>query len=630
MKDLRNMSITTSKYPLLKKYQICYNPHAINLIYSMEARVIRQKFLDFYKEKNHVAIPSAPLLPENDPTVLFTTAGMHPLVPYLMGEVHPAGTKLTNFQKCIRTGDIDEVGDDTHLTFFEMLGNWSLGDYFKKEAIEWSYEFLTSEKWLNIPLEKLSFTCFEGDETSPQDNEAADTWRSLGVPEHKITFLPKSENWWGPAGQTGPCGPDSEMFYWVGEGTPPESSNPGNDEKNWVEIWNDVFMQYNKDADGKFTPLTQTNVDTGMGLERTAAVLQGKKTVYDTELFQPILEKISSLANASYQEKQSSYRIIADHLRAATMLAADGVKPSNTDQGYVMRRLIRRAIRHGKLIGIEEAFTHNIAKKVIHIMSDIFPELKHEEEILETLKAEEEKFGKTINQGLREFEKLLNGFARAFEHTGRKTTEISGKQAFKLYDTYGFPIEMTAELASDHQLTVDKKGFEEAYQAHKEKSKSVEGGTFKGGLQDHSWETTRLHTATHLMHAALIKIVGPHATQRGSNITAERLRFDFANPEKLTPEIVEAVEKYVNDAIASDHKVNMEIIPYDEAKSRNAIGLFENTYEQKVKVYDMGPWSLEVCGGPHVEHLGQLSKFKIKKQESIGAGLRRIKAILID
>lgn len=587
----------------------------------MEARVMRQKFLDFFKEKGHSPIPSAPVLPENDPTVLFTTAGMHPLVPYLMGEVHPAGTRLTNFQKCIRTGDIDEVGDDTHLTFFEMLGNWSLGDYFKEEAIKWSFEFLTNDKWLGIPLEKLSFTCFEGDNDAPQDNEAADVWRNLGVPDHRITFLPKKANWWGPAGQTGPCGPDTEMFYWVGSGLPPESSNPGKDESNWVEIWNDVFMQYNKTKDGKFEPLKQQNVDTGMGLERTAAVLQGKKTVYDTELFVPILEKIGALASFTYAEKKASYRIIADHLRAATIMAGDGVKPSNNDQGYVMRRLIRRAIRHGKLIGIEEAFTHTIAKKVIHIMADIFPELRHEEEILETLRAEEEKFGKTINQGLREFEKLIEKL---------ESKEIDGASAFKLYDTYGFPIEMTEELAADHQMKVDRHGFDEAYLAHQEKSRSLSAGVFKGGLQDHSWETTRLHTATHLMHAALIKIVGPHATQRGSNITAERTRFDFANPDKLTDEQVIEVEKYVNDAIASDHKVTMEIIPYEEARERNAIGLFEDTYEEKVKVYDMGPWSLELCGGPHVEHLGQLSHFKITKQESIGAGLRRIKAILAD
>jgi len=596
----------------------------------MKAHEIRKKFIEFFQSKNHKVIPSASVLPENDPTVLFTTAGMHPLVPYLMGEKHPSGNRLVNAQKCIRTGDIDEVGDNTHLTFFEMLGNWSLGDFFKEDAIKWSFEFLTSEKWLNIPLEKLSFTVFEGDENCPADEEAINIWKSLGVPDHKITQLPKSENWWGPAGQTGPCGPDTEMFYWVGEDMPPESSNPGNNESNWVEIWNDVFMQYNKNSDGNFDPLKQQNVDTGMGLERAAAVLQGKKSVYDTELFQPLFEKIGALSNFSYEEKMTSFRIIADHLRAATIMAADGVRPSNNDQGYVMRRLIRRAIRHGKLIGIENAFTHSIAKEVIHSLSDAYPELKQEVEILKTLSDEEEKFSKTINQGLREFEKLLAGFEKAFENTGRKITEISGKQAFKLYDTYGFPIEMTVELATEKELNVDVKGFETAYEAHKEKSRSLSSGVFKGGLQDHSWETTRLHTATHLLHAALLSIVGDHAKQRGSNITAERLRFDFPNAEKLTEEQREKVEKYVNDAIASDHKVTMEILPFEDAKKRDAIGLFEDKYQEKVKVYDMGPWSLEVCGGPHVEHLGQLSTFKIKKEQSIGSGMRRIKAVLID
>ena len=596
----------------------------------MEARILRQKYLEFFREKGHAVLPSAPLLPENDPTVLFTTAGMHPLVPFLMGEKHPNGTRLANFQKCIRTGDIDEVGDDTHLTFFEMLGNWSLGDYFKEDAIKWSFEFLTSPKWLGISKENLSFTVFQGDSDCPADHQAAEIWKSLGVPEYRITYLPKSDNWWGPAGQTGPCGPDTEMFYWVGEGEPPKESNPETDKSNWVEIWNDVFMQYNKQADGTYEPLKQKNVDTGMGLERTAAMLQGKKTVYETELFMPILEKIGILAKKPYEEKKASYRIIADHLRAATMMAGDGVKPSNLDQGYVMRRLIRRAIRHGKLIGIEDHFVHIIAKKIIHIMSDIFSELRHEEEILITLKDEEEKFQTTINHGLREFEKLLEGFQRAFEKTGRKITEISGKQAFKLYDTYGFPIEMTEELAREKELTVDKKGFEEAFKEHQKKSRTATAGTFKGGLQDQSWATTRLHTATHLLHAALMKVLGDHAKQRGSNITAERLRFDFVHPDKLTDEEIAQVEQYVNDAIASDYPVTMRVVPLKEAKCSGAIGLFEEKYGDMVKIYDMGPWSKETCGGPHVEHLGQLSGFKITKQESVGAGLRRLKAVLID
>ncbi|MBN2307001.1 alanine--tRNA ligase [Candidatus Peregrinibacteria bacterium] len=595
----------------------------------MEARELRQKYLDFFKEKGHAVLPSAPLLPENDPTVLFTTAGMHPLVPYLMGEKHPDGTRLTSFQKCIRTGDIDEVGDDTHLTFFEMLGNWSLGDYFKEDAIKFSFEFLTSKKWLGIPKEKLSISVFKGDDDAPPDHQATDIWKSLGIPEHRIVYLPKSDNWWGPAGQTGPCGPDTEMFFWVGKGKPGKESNPETDETNWVEIWNDVFMQYDKQADGTFKPLKQKNVDTGMGLERTAAILQGKKTVYDTELFEPILKKIATLSKFSYKEKTTSYRIIADHLRAATMMAGDGVKPSNLDQGYVMRRLIRRAIRHGKLIGIEQSFTHIIAKKIIHIMSDIYPELRHEEAILITMKEEEEQFQKTINQGLREFEKLLKGFEIAFEKTGKKISEISGKQAFRLYDTYGFPIEMTEELGNEHGLSTDHKGFDEAFKAHQELSRA-DKGTFKGGLQDHSWETTRLHTATHLLHSALMKVLGDHAKQRGSNITAQRLRFDFSHPDKMTDEQIAAVEKYVNDAIASDQPVTMKVLPLEEAKKSGAIGLFEQKYGDQVKVYDMGPWSKETCGGPHVEHLGQLSHFKITKEQSIGAGLRRIKAVLTD
>lgn len=600
----------------------------------MQAKDIRRKYLTFFKEKGHAIISSAPILPQNDPTVLFTTAGMHPLVPYLMGEPHPEGNRLTNAQKCIRTGDIDDVGDDTHLTFFEMLGNWSLGDYFKKEAIEWSFEFLTGEKWLNIPLEKLSFTVFEGDDDAPADHEAAEIWKSLGVPEYRVTYLPKSENWWGPAGQTGPCGPDTEMFYWVGEGEPPKESNPGNDEKNWVEIWNDVFMQYNKDADGNFKPLKQQNVDTGMGLERITAVLQGKKNVYETELFQPLIKKTEVLSSFSYQEKPASFRIIADHLRAATFMAADGVKPGNVDQGYIMRRLMRRAIRHGKILGIEQNFTHVIAKKVIHEMSSAYPELQHEEEILKTFQLEEEQFEKTIHHGLREFEKLLKGFETAFEKTGRKTTEISGKQAFKLYDTYGFPLEMTRELAAEHELKVDEEGFSQAYEEHQEKSRAGAEQKFAGGLQDHSEATTKLHTATHLLHAALHKVLGSHATQKGSNITVDRLRFDFNHPDKMTPEQIQQTEDYVNQAIQADAKVWFDNMTVEEAKAEGAIGLFESKYGEKIKVYTMRDesgkvWSKEICGGPHVEHTGVLGKFKIKKEQSSSAGVRRIKAVLI-
>ena len=419
------------------------------------------------------------------------------------------------------------------------------------------------------------------------------------------------------------------MFYWVGEGEPPKESNPGNDEKNWVEIWNDVFMQYNKNEDGSFTPLKQKNVDTGMGLERVIAVLNGYKNVYETELLKSIIEKIEALATKSYLDSPHAYRVIADHLRTTTFMAADGVKPSNLDQGYVMRRLIRRAIRQGKLIGIEENFTHTIAKKIIHLMSDAYPELQHEKEILETFQKEEEQFRKTLDHGIREFEKLLQGFQMALEKAGKKITEISGKQTFKLYDTYGFPIEMTIELAGEHGLTVDEEGFNQAFEEHQERSRMGAEQKFKGGLQDNSEATTALHTATHLLHAALRKVLGDHVEQKGSNITAERLRFDFSHPEPLTAEQKEEVEKLVNNAIASDAKVNCETLAVEEAKVGGAIGLFGDKYGEKVKVYTMGDFSKEICGGPHVEHLGELGTFKIKKEQSSSAGVRRIKAILI-
>ena len=585
----------------------------------MTAKEIRQKYLEFFKENNHAVLPSAPLLPENDPTVLFTTAGMHPLVPYLLGEPHPQGNRLANYQKCIRTGDIDEVGDNTHLTFFEMLGNWSLGDYFKKDAINYSFEFLTSKKWLGIPVEKLAVSVFKGDDDAPQDKEAAEIWMDLGIPEHKIAYLSKKDNWWGPAGQTGPCGPDTEMFYWVGKNKPSKDSNPGNDADNWVEIWNDVFMQYNKTDSGKFEPLEQKNVDTGMGLERVAAVLQGKKSVYDTELFQPIIEKIAALTNVKYSENPKSYRIIADHLRAATMMAGDGVTPSNLDQGYVMRRLMRRAIRHGKILGIEHDFTAVIAKKVIHLMSETYTELQHEEKILDIFNKEEQQFRKTINHGLKEFEKLMEKMVNG---------KVHGNDAFHLYDTFGFPIEMTEELAKERGFDVDREGFEKAFKGHQEKSRMGAEEKFKGGLQDNSEATTKLHTATHLLHAALHKFLGDHANQKGSNITAERLRFDFSHPEKMTPEQLAEVEKFVNDAIAADAEVICETMTLDEAKKAGAIGLFESKYGDKVKVYTIKGWSKEICGGPHVERTGVLGKFKIIKEESSSAGVRRIKAVL--
>ncbi len=609
---------------------------------------LRQKYLEFFKSKDHAIIPSAPVVPDNDPTVLFTTAGMHPLVPYLLGEKHPAGTRLTNVQKCIRTQDIDEVGDNRHQTFFEMMGNWSLGDYFKKEAIEWSFEFLTSKECLGIDIRKLAVSVFAGDDVAPRDEESAETWKKLGFPEHKIAYLPRKNNWWGPAGQTGPCGPDTEMFFWKGEGEfPPENSSPGTDEDNWLEIWNDVFMQYNKTADGRYEPLTKKNVDTGMGLERTLMVMNGFIDTFQVDTFWPLIQKLQDMSGKEYIEHKDitrSMRIVADHVRTATIIMGDnrGIAPSNVDQGYVVRRLIRRAVRHGRLLGIKEHFTSTIAQKVIEIFGDVYPEIKRNQDfVLTEMAAEESKFLNTIEQGLKEFEKLLAGFRIAFEKTGQAIKEISGKQAFKLYDTYGFPLEMTQELAVENGLSVDVSGFDEAFKAHQDLSRSGAEQKFKGGLADHSEVSTKYHTATHLLHAALMKILGPHATQRGSNITQERMRFDFAHPQKMTPEQIRAAEDLVNAAIKRDYQVTWQEMSFADAKKMGAIGLFEDKYEAQIKVYTVGDatlpatanpadatFSREVCGGPHVEHTGTIGTFKIVKEEAVSAGVRRIKAII--
>lgn len=617
---------------------------------------LRQKYLNFFKSKGHTIIPSAPLVPENDPTVLFTTAGMHPLVPYLLGEKHPAGTRLTNVQKCIRTQDIDEVGDNRHQTFFEMMGNWSLGDYFKKEAIEWSWEFLTSPVYLGLDKRKLAVTAFGGDPRVPhlpKDEEAYGIWKNLGVAEHKIAYLEggvleSKKNWWGPAGQTGPCGPDTEMFFWKGEGEfPPESSNPGNDEDNWLEIWNDVFMQYNKTADGHYEPLVKKNVDTGMGLERTLMVMNGFIDTFQVDTFWPLILKLEEMSGKEYIEHKDitrSMRIVADHIRTATMIMGDnrGIAPSNVDQGYIVRRLIRRAVRHGRLLGIGENFTSQIAEKVIEIFGDVYTEVQRNRDfILTEMAAEESKFRNTVEQGLKEFEKLLVGFRIAFEKTGQTIKEISGKQAFKLYDTYGFPLEITQELATENGLMVDVGGFDEAFKIHQELSRSGAEQKFKGGLADNSEISTRYHTATHLLHAALIKILGPHATQRGSNITQERMRFDFGHPQKMTTEQIRAVEDLVNAAIKRDYPVSWQEMTFEEAKNLGAIGLFEDKYQARIKVYAVGDaklpadansesatFSREVCGGPHVEHTGMVGKFKIVKEEAVSAGVRRIKAVV--
>lgn len=595
---------------------------------------LRQAYLDFFKGHGHAIIPGAPLVPENDPTVLFTTAGMHPLVPYLMGEKHPAGNRLADVQRSVRTGDIDEVGDASHLTMFEMMGNWSLGDYFKEGAITMSFEFLI--KILGIPLEKFAVTCFEGDSDAPKDEESAAIWEKLGVKRERIGFLPKAKNWWGPAGQTGPCGPDTEMFYWVGPSElPPPGSNPANDDPNWLEIWNDVFMQYNKKEDGTFEPLTQQNVDTGMGLERVAAVLQGVSNVYETDRMKPIMEKIQSM---SATQDTRHTRIVTDHIKAATFIIADGVRPGNVDQAYILRRIIRRAIRSARALGIEHSgnFSPSIAEVVIANYGHIYPHVKaQEKEIMDVLRNEEQQFGKTLQEGLKRFSKVVS------ELNGKS---IDGQTAFHLYDTYGFPLELTKEMAQEQGITIDEAGFKTAFEAHQALSRAGAEQKFKGGLADNSAETTKLHTATHLLNAALHKVLGNHIGQKGSNITAERLRFDFNYDGKMTPEQIAEVEKLVNEAIKADLPVSYHVTTVDGAKQEGAIGVFDDRYGSEVKVYVMGNpesmnagtgvigegdvFSKEICGGPHVSRTGVLGSFKIQKEESSSAGVRRIKAVV--
>lgn len=586
---------------------------------------LREMFQQFMESKGHHRIPSASVIPENDPTVLFTTAGMHPLVPYLMGTPHPAGTRLTDVQKCIRTGDIDDVGDPSHLTFFEMLGNWSLGDYFKKEMIPWSWEFLTSEKYLGLDPDKLAFTVFEGDEDCPRDEEAANLWRSCGVKDDHLFYLPKEHNWWGPAGITGPCGPDTEMFIITKKPCGPNCS-PACHCGAYLEIWNDVFMQYNKQKDGTFIPLKQKNVDTGMGLERTICVLTGKKTVYETDAFTDILAKIAELSGKEYgadEETTKAFRIIADHMRTSTFILGDdrGVSPSNTDQGYILRRLIRRAVRYGMQLGMPDGFTCEIAKVIINQYKSAYPELERNAAfVIDQLTLEEGRFARTLKQGNKEFDKVASRAADG---------KIDGETAFHLYDTYGFPIEMTVELAKERNLTVDTAGFEEAFRKHQELSHQGAEQKFKGGLADTSEETARLHTATHLLHAALRKVLGDEVAQKGSNITAERLRFDFSFGRKVTKDELAQVEKMVNEAIQAKVPVVCEEMTVPEAKEKGAIGLFESKYGEKVRTYKMGDYSFEICGGPHAQNTGDLGTFKIQKEESSSAGVRRIKAVLI-
>lgn len=582
----------------------------------MDANTFRNLYLDFFVSHGHAVIGGGSLIPEHDPSVLFTTAGMHPLVPFLMGEAHPAGKRLANVQKCLRTDDIAEVGDDVHLTLFEMLGNWSLGDYWKSEAIHLSYEFLTEH--LGLEPDRLRVTCFQGDQDAPRDTEAADIWRSLGISEQHIVFLPKKDNWWGLAG-TGPCGPDTEMFYDVYPDGPAEETVATNPSRFW-EVWNDVFMQYDKQPDGSYAPLAQKNVDTGMGVERTLAILEGADSPYETELFSPIVEQISSLAQST---NTFSVRVIADHVRAATFILAEGITPGNLDQPYIARRLIRRAVRHGREIGIAGHFLGRLAEGVIETMGRAYPELVvKQSDICAALHEEETRFQRTLRRGEREFHKAVE-ICRS-----RDQDVIPGPIVFRLYDTYGFPPELTAELADGEGLTADMEGFQVAFREHQEKSRQSASSRFRGGLAERSIETTSLHTATHLLHEALRRVLGPHVEQRGSNITVERLRFDFSHPEKMSPEQIQAVEVLVNNQIAQNLAVEWQEMDIEQAKEQGAIGLFEERYGDRVKVYSIGEYSQEICGGPHVERTGQLGHFRIVKEQSVGSGLRRIRAVL--
>jgi len=652
----------------------------------MVSKELRKKYIEFFKEKGHQEIPSASLVPENDPTVLFTTAGMHPLVPYLMGENHPAGKRIVNVQKCVRTGDIDDVGDSTHNTFFEMLGNWSLGDYFKEDSIKWSWEFLTDKKWLGIDPQRIKVTVFEGDNDASQDKESIKIWQECfeksGISTEvydkqkknnetaRIFPLSKEDNWWGPAGETGPCGPDTEIFIDLGKPINFAKCPNGDDCKpgchcgRYVEIWNNVFMEYNKTPEGKYILLEQKNVDTGMGLERTLAVLNGFDNVYETDVLAPIIEKIEELlhchcegearSNPVTTREESntgiaaslcgaprndsvSYRIIADHIRTSVFMISDGVAPSNLDRGYILRRLLRRAIRHGNLLKIPNGFLSPLAENVVDIYKEFYSELEsNKNKILEEIKKEEVKFEKTIKQGVKELTKF------AFN-------EVTGKDLFYIFSTFGFPLELSFEEIEKvilPQLKLEQKKelvnkekiiieFNEEFQKHQELSRTASAGKFKGGLADASEETTRLHTTAHLLLESLRRVLGEHIFQKGSNINAERLRFDFSHPGKLTDEEKQKVEDLVNEQIQKKLPVNCEEMSLEEAKKINAMGVFENKYGEKVKVYTIGPstssgqvFSKEICGGPHVENISELGKFKIKKEQSSSSGVRRIKAVL--
>lgn len=585
----------------------------------MEKANLKDLYINFFVENGHVQIPSAPVVPENDPSVLFNTAGMQPLVPYLMGQKHPLGTRLCDYQKCIRTNDLESIGDKTHHTFFEMLGNWSLGDYFKKESITWSFEFLT--KILNIPVEKLAVTVFEGDELIPRDEESAEVWKSLGIKPERISYLDKSNNFW-IAGEVGPCGPDTEIFYWRSEAEVPEKHDP--EDERWVEIWNNVFMQYEKFADGTVKELPHKNVDTGMGVERTVAILEGVDDNYLSSIWKDIVDKIEEISNTTYEKDAKSIRIIADHIRTAVFISGDnsGIKPSNTDQGYILRRLIRRMIRHAKKIGIdlESGFEKTLALMIIEKYAKYYEELeKNKEEILEVLTNELKKFNRTLEKGLREFEKIVSNLE------GRT---LNKDLAFKLYDTYGFPLELTVELAEEKGIEVDKIGFAQKFREHQEKSRAGSEQRFKGGLAGDGEIETKYHTATHLLNAALKQIISKDVHQRGSNITTDRMRFDFNCDHKLTDEEKQKIENLVNEWIKQEIPVVVVEMTKQEAINSGAECMFIEKYSDIVTVYKIGDISKELCGGPHVKNTKELGHFKIKKEEASSAGVRRIKAIL--
>jgi len=585
----------------------------------MKASELRQKYFDFFISKGHKLIPSASLIPENDTTALFTSAGMHPLVPYLLGEAHPLGKRLVSVQKCLRTDDIDEVGNNVHHTFFEMLGNWSLGDYFKKEMIPWSLEFLTDKKWLGIPIEKLAVSIFAGDSDALFDQESFDLWLGLGIAEKRIAKLPKKNNWWGPVGLTGPCGPDSEMFYWTGKDKAPAVFDP--EDKNWVEIWNDVFMEFNKKDDGTYEPLKQKNVDTGMGLERTLAVLNGFVDDYQTDLFLPIIQKLEELSGQKYENNKKEFRIITDHIKASVFLIKDGVMPGNKQQDYILRRLLRRVATKAYLLNKQASdskFFQSLVRSVITVFKEYFSE-DDTKKIGDVVSLEVRKFRVTLERGLNQLDKSI------------KDNENLGLAVFNLFQSYGYPLELTIELLKDRGIEFtdfDMRQFEEGKKSHADLSRTASAGMFKGGLVDSSEVVTKYHTATHLLNAALRQVLGEHVCQKGSNITGERLRFDFPNPEKLSEEQIKKVEELVKEKIQENLPVTMETMSLEDAKKSHANAVFSDRYQDQVKVYSIGDFSREVCGGPHVDFTGTLGKFKIIKEESAGAGIRRLYAIL--